>query len=66
MVLYRTENCLQRVRASLEQREGSVTEVALRFGFFHLGRFSAQYQQMFGERPATTLARARQRMSSLS
>ncbi|MBX6966155.1 AraC family transcriptional regulator [Alcaligenes faecalis] len=57
---------LQRVRASLEQREGSVTEVALRFGFFHLGRFSAQYQQMFGERPATTLARARQRMSLLS
>lgn len=57
---------LQRVRTSLEQREGNVTEVALRFGFFHLGRFSAQYQQMFGERPATTLARARQGMNLLS
>jgi adenylate cyclase len=37
----------------------SVTEVAIRFGFNHFGRFSAQYRQCFGERPSTTLRRRR-------
>lgn len=29
----------------------SVTEIALDNGFWHLGRFSAQYREMFGENP---------------
>ncbi|MCK2240167.1 MULTISPECIES: AraC family transcriptional regulator [unclassified Crossiella] len=34
---------------------GSVTEVALRWGFTHLGRFSAQYRQVYGHPPVRTL-----------
>ncbi|PPG05135.1 MULTISPECIES: helix-turn-helix transcriptional regulator [unclassified Rathayibacter] len=33
----------------------SVSEVARRWGFAHLGRFSASYAHRFGERPSTTL-----------
>jgi AraC-like DNA-binding protein len=37
----------------------SVTEVALEFGFAHLGRFAKCYLDRFGETPATTLRRRR-------
>lgn len=32
----------------------SVTEIAVNWGFYHLGRFSEQYNQMFGELPSKT------------
>ncbi len=35
--------------------ESSVTEVALRCGFRHLGRFSVEYREAFGEKPSETL-----------
>ena len=38
--------------------EVSVTDVALRWGFTHFGRFSVEYRRMFGERPSETLKRA--------
>lgn len=40
-----------------EPAETSVTEVALRYGFNHLGRFSKQYARTFGESPSETLYR---------
>lgn len=36
---------------------GSITEVALTHGITHLGRFPAQYRELFGERPSETLRR---------
>ncbi|MCI3945919.1 AraC family transcriptional regulator [Pseudomonas syringae] len=35
----------------------NVTEVAMSWGFSHLGRFSSDYHQAFGEYPSGTLAR---------
>ena len=39
--------------------EANVTAVALRHGFSHLGRFSAQYRSIFAEDPSVTLRRGR-------
>lgn len=38
-----------------------VTDVALRWGFYHLGRFGQTYQKAFGESPSQTLAALRHR-----
>ena len=50
---------LDRVRAELADLTGApgvkVTEVAMKWGFHHLGRFSAAYRQRFGESPSETL-----------
>lgn len=50
---------LQRVRDELLRRDCTigVTAVALRFGFAHLGRFSASYRAAFGESPSVTWRR---------
>jgi AraC-like DNA-binding protein len=52
---------LQLVRDELLRsgQEANVTAVALRHGFSHLGRFSAQYRSIFGEDPSVTLRRGR-------
>jgi AraC-like DNA-binding protein len=50
---------LSRVRKELltgDPAELQVGAVALRWGFSHLGRFAASYQERFGERPSETLA----------
>ncbi|MFG2914197.1 AraC family transcriptional regulator [Kitasatospora sp. NPDC048298] len=36
---------------------GTVTEVACRWGFTHLGRFSADYRRVYGHSPSQTLGR---------
>jgi AraC-like DNA-binding protein len=36
----------------------TVTSVAMKWGFFQLGRFAGAYRQMFGEEPRQTLRRA--------
>lgn len=48
---------LDGVRADLlaGQGETSVSSAALRWGFGHLGRFSAEYKTRFGEAPSQTL-----------
>ena len=35
-----------------------VTDVAMRWGFWQLGRFATEYRALFGELPSETLARA--------
>ena len=37
---------------------GAVSEVALKYGFDHLGRFSRDYKFLFGESPSTTLGQS--------
>jgi AraC family ethanolamine operon transcriptional activator len=52
---------LRGVRDELRQRSHgtTVTDVALRWGFLHLGWFSRDYRAMFGETPSQTLDAAR-------
>jgi AraC-like DNA-binding protein len=45
-------------RALQERKSATVTDVALEFGFWHLGRFAEQYNKLFGESPHKTLHRA--------
>ncbi|MFF4251238.1 AraC family transcriptional regulator [Streptomyces sp. NPDC001663] len=65
---------LRRVRLDLARRDllaiaeghalGTVTDVALRWGFVHLGRFTGHYRQSYGETPSQTLRGGRRRMGS--
>lgn len=48
---------LDRVHADLQGGDGPVTEVALRWGFGHLGRFAGMYHERFGELPSETVRR---------
>ncbi|VVT29169.1 helix-turn-helix domain-containing protein [Hoeflea alexandrii] len=50
---------LNRVRVELvsaDPASTTVTQVAMRFGFFHLGRFAGDYRRLFGATPSETLA----------
>jgi AraC-like DNA-binding protein len=51
----------QKVREALSRAEpeASITEIAARWGFSHMGRFSVDYRSRFGETPSGTLRRAR-------
>jgi transcriptional regulator GlxA family with amidase domain len=48
---------LRHIHADLRARgDGvSVTDVALRWGITHAGRFAQEYRRMFGQPPAQTL-----------
>ncbi|MGP9799525.1 helix-turn-helix domain-containing protein [Rheinheimera sp. NSM] len=49
---------LSRVRSMLniaDPKITTVTAIAMRFGFFHLGRFALDYKLAFGESPSVTL-----------
>lgn len=38
--------------------ENSVTAIAAKFGFWHLGHFARDYKQLFGESPSVSLSRS--------
>ena len=60
-IQYLRNERLHRVRAELESprsAEVTVTDVATRWGFYHLGRFSSTYRTAFGELPSQTLERS--------
>ncbi|WP_267268580.1 AraC family transcriptional regulator [Pseudomonas protegens] len=57
---YIRQQKLQRVHACLSDPYSpvrNVTELALDFGFLHLGRFAQSYRQQYGELPSDTLKR---------
>jgi AraC-like DNA-binding protein len=35
-----------------EMREKTIAEIAMRWGYFHFGRFAADYKKRFGELPS--------------
>lgn len=49
---------LEGARRALSGGRGPVTDVALAWGFPHLGRFAGDYRRRFGESPSATLKRA--------
>ena len=50
---------LDHVRRDLLSNEtGSVTSIAMQWGFSHMGRFSATYKERFGESPNQTLRKS--------
>jgi AraC-like DNA-binding protein len=58
---------LNGARRALRQRSASstrVSDVALEFGFWHLGRFAEQYDKLFGESPHETLHRTDRRIGA--
>ena len=49
---------LQAARAALsaaDPQTATVTDIAMTFGFFELGRFAGRYRHTFGEAPSQTL-----------
>lgn len=48
-------NRAQHALAHADPRSTTVTEIALDWGFSHLGRFSVEYRDMFGDAPSRTL-----------
>jgi AraC-like DNA-binding protein len=41
------------------EKPATVSETAARWGFFHFGRFAAEYREQYGETPSATLQRSK-------
>ncbi|MBO9679212.1 MAG: helix-turn-helix domain-containing protein [Acidovorax sp.] len=54
----RLNACRRRLRGTAD-RAVKVQDVAAQWGFFHMGRFSQDYKDLFGELPSQTLRQAR-------
>jgi AraC family ethanolamine operon transcriptional activator len=57
---YLTLKRLSAVRAELRRSDPAainVTDIAIKYGFWELGRFAREYRHMFGERPSETLSK---------
>ncbi|MCA9811052.1 MAG: AraC family transcriptional regulator, partial [Candidatus Dadabacteria bacterium] len=42
-----------------DPKKTSVTDVAAKWHFWHFGRFSVEYKNIYGESPSATLGKAR-------
>ncbi|WP_028208551.1 AraC family transcriptional regulator [Paraburkholderia nodosa] len=60
---YLKKHRLEAVRRDIlaDCSERNVSSIAMNWGFSHLGRFSSDYKQLFGETPSQTLKRAARR-----
>jgi len=50
---------LNAIRYDLQHSSGTserISDIAMRWGFLHLGRFAEDYRQLCGERPRSALA----------
>jgi AraC-like DNA-binding protein len=56
-LLLRRMNLARRALRAARPDAVSVTDVAMRFGFWQLGRFAVEYRSLFGETPSATLQR---------
>jgi AraC family transcriptional regulator, ethanolamine operon transcriptional activator len=52
-------NGVRRELKSDARADRAVQDIAARWGFWHLGEFSADYKHQFGELPSATLRRGR-------
>jgi len=51
----RLDTCFAQLRGS-ERDATTVTEVAMAYGFWHIGKFAIAYREAFGESPSATLS----------
>lgn len=58
---YARTMALNAVQRQLSKRSSNetITDVAMRWGFYHLGRFSQQYTELFNELPSETVKRCK-------
>ncbi len=58
---------LDRIREDLlrPSADNNVSEIAMRWGYTHVGRFAAAYRERFGEAPSETLKSSRQTFASV-
>lgn len=57
---YIRQRKLEKIHGSLSDpsvKVRNITEIAMDYGFLHLGRFSESYKSTFGELPSDTLRR---------
>lgn len=51
-------NAVRKEFLSSEKKERySISDIAFKYNFFHMGHFSAEYKKMFGELPSSTIKR---------